>query len=102
MSKACDVVDAVDVSYAMLDVWAWRVRCRMQSDCVVTRKCDLFSSGRRYLKVNLSQSCESHEYHKVGEGKNMDYKSGKDMIFSLEIRGGSTEEQGWSIDPSNL
>ena len=37
MSEACDVVDAVDVSYATLDVWASRVRCRMRSDCVVTR-----------------------------------------------------------------
>ncbi|CAL8129913.1 unnamed protein product [Prunus armeniaca] len=35
-SVACDVVDAVDVSYATLDVWASRVRCRMQSDCIVT------------------------------------------------------------------
>ncbi|CAL8177005.1 unnamed protein product [Prunus armeniaca] len=26
----------VDVSYATLDVWASRVRCRMQSDCIVT------------------------------------------------------------------
>ncbi|CAL2245226.1 unnamed protein product [Prunus armeniaca] len=27
----------VDVSYATLDVWASRVRCRMRSDCIVTR-----------------------------------------------------------------
>ncbi|KAI5328602.1 hypothetical protein L3X38_027999 [Prunus dulcis] len=38
MRKACDVVDAVDVSYATLDVWASRVRCRMRSDCIVTRR----------------------------------------------------------------
>ncbi|KAI5315113.1 hypothetical protein L3X38_044289 [Prunus dulcis] len=38
MRKACDVVDAVDVSYATLDVWASRVRCRMRSDCIVRRR----------------------------------------------------------------
>ncbi|CAL8989026.1 unnamed protein product [Prunus brigantina] len=34
----------VDVSYATLDVWASRVRCRMRSDCVVT-------SGRRLTGI---------------------------------------------------
>ena len=47
-SLACDVVDAVDVSYATLDVWASRVRCRMRGDCVVTRKCDSLSSHRAW------------------------------------------------------
>ncbi|CAL9013967.1 unnamed protein product [Prunus brigantina] len=47
--EACDVVDAVDVSYATLDVWASRVRCRMRSDCVVTR-------GRRLTGIRYGDS----------------------------------------------
>ncbi|CAL2241184.1 unnamed protein product [Prunus armeniaca] len=43
-SYACDVVDAINMSYATLEVWALRVRCRMRNDCVVTRKCDSLSS----------------------------------------------------------